>query len=122
MSYEFTKLNEVESVSEMPEGSKIFINDAGTIKQCDAGNIGGGCKIVEFEIQDGDEPFVSNASMTPFEVEDAMGTGVVIGVILMSDGPNVPLGVAMYTNDGPYFSLGEAKIYGSGSNEWGIIF
>lgn len=121
MSYEFTKLNEVESVSEMPEGSKVFINDAGTIKQCEAGNIGGGCQIVEFEIQEDGEPFVSNASMTPVAVEDAMGTGVVIGVVLTPDG-KMPLGVAMYTNDGPYFSLGEAKIYASGSNEWGIIF
>lgn len=62
MSYEFTRLSDVESIEKTPEGANALVEVNGTIKKVPAGDMGGGVKIFNATADTSDMQTFSNAS------------------------------------------------------------
>lgn len=79
---------EIDGQVTLPDGSTLGPLEETTVNVVQPSEGGGGAMVVTFDITLDDEILiVSNASMTPSEVVEAMKTNTVVGVMNMNAGP-----------------------------------
>lgn len=77
MSLDFKRLSEVPELEEIPDGGKVLVNDAGTIKQFAANGLGGGYDAVIYVDMDEElDPVIVSGSFSDCKAKALAHTGV----------------------------------------------
>ena len=87
MSLDFKRLSEVPELEEIPDGGKVLVNDAGTIKQFAANGLGGGGydAVIYVDMDEELDPVIASGSFPDCKAKALAHTGVNIVTLKKED-------------------------------------